>query len=66
VPAGADLDALREAAAACTACDLYRNATQPVFGEGPAGVRVMLVGEQPGDKEDGRPALRRARRQPAR
>ncbi|MDQ3946631.1 MAG: UdgX family uracil-DNA binding protein [Actinomycetota bacterium] len=58
VPAGAaDPDALREAAAACTACDLYRNATQTVFGEGPAAARVMLLGEQPGDKEDraGRP-----------
>jgi uracil-DNA glycosylase len=58
VPAGAtDPEALREAAAACTACDLYRNATQTVFGEGPTRARVMLVGEQPGDKEDraGRP-----------
>jgi DNA polymerase len=57
VPAGADLGALREASAVCTACDLHCNATQTVFGEGPAGARVMLVGEQPGDKEDkaGRP-----------
>lgn len=47
-----DLDELRELAAACTACDLYRNATQVVFGEGAAGADVMLVGEQPGDKED--------------
>ena len=47
-----DLDELRELAAACTACDLYRNATQVVFGEGSAGAEVMLVGEQPGDKED--------------
>jgi len=39
-------------AAGCTACDLYRNATQTVFGQGPAGARVMLVGEQPGDQED--------------
>jgi uracil-DNA glycosylase family protein len=46
------LDELRQAAATCTACDLYRNATQTVFGEGPAPARVMLVGEQPGDKED--------------
>jgi uracil-DNA glycosylase len=46
------LDELRTAAAACTACDLYRNATQTVFGEGPADARVMLVGEQPGDAED--------------
>jgi uracil-DNA glycosylase family protein len=48
---------LRAAAAACTGCDLYQNATQTVFGEGPQGAPVMLVGEQPGDAEDvaGRP-----------
>jgi DNA polymerase len=46
------LDELRELAAACTACDLYRHATQVVFGEGSAGADLMLVGEQPGDKED--------------
>jgi DNA polymerase len=46
------LDELRAAAARCTACPLYRNATQTVFGEGPPGARVMLVGEQPGDAED--------------
>jgi DNA polymerase len=46
------LDELRTLAAACTACDLYRNATQVVFGEGAAGADLMLVGEQPGDKED--------------
>lgn len=47
----------RRLAAACTRCDLYRNATQTVFGEGPISARIMLVGEQPGDKEDvaGRP-----------
>ena len=39
-------------AAGCTACDLYRNATQTVFGRGPASARVLLVGEQPGDQED--------------
>jgi uracil-DNA glycosylase len=57
VPPGADLNALREAAGSCTACPLYENATRAVFGEGPADARVMLVGEQPGDKEDlaGRP-----------
>jgi uracil-DNA glycosylase len=43
---------LRAAAAECTACPLYRNATQTVFGEGPPGARIMLVGEQPGDAED--------------
>jgi uracil-DNA glycosylase family protein len=51
------LEELRAAAAECTACDLYRFATQVVFGEGSASASVMLVGEQPGDKEDleGRP-----------
>lgn len=39
-------------AKACTRCPLYRFATQTVFGEGPAGARLMLVGEQPGDQED--------------
>jgi DNA polymerase len=43
---------LREAAAGCRACDLWENATQTVFGEGSSGARIMLVGEQPGDKED--------------
>jgi uracil-DNA glycosylase len=43
---------LRAAAAGCTACPLYRNATQTVFGEGPESALVMLVGEQPGDAED--------------
>jgi uracil-DNA glycosylase family protein len=48
---------LREAAARCTACNLYGNATQTVFGEGPLEAPVMLIGEQPGDVEDlaGRP-----------
>lgn len=47
----------REAASACTRCDLYKFATQTVFGEGPSSAEVMFVGEQPGDKEDlsGRP-----------
>jgi uracil-DNA glycosylase family protein len=39
-------------AAHCTRCPLYRDATQIVFGEGPANAAIMLVGEQPGDKED--------------
>jgi DNA polymerase len=43
---------LREAAAGCRACDLWEKATQTVFGEGATGARMMLVGEQPGDKED--------------
>src|SRR3954454_23748516 len=54
---GGQLDEVRREAAACTNCPLYRDATQTVFGEGPAGARLMLVGEQPGDQEDlaGRP-----------
>lgn len=48
----AGLDELRARAAGCTACPLYRDATQAVFGEGPEGARVMFVGEQPGDSED--------------
>jgi DNA polymerase len=51
------LNRLAREAKACTRCPLYRNATQTVFGEGPVGVRLMLIGEQPGDQEDlaGRP-----------
>jgi uracil-DNA glycosylase family protein len=51
------LEELREAAATCRACDLWERATQTVFGEGRPGARLMLVGEQPGDREDraGRP-----------
>ena len=52
VPQGADLEALARAAAGCTACDLYRDATQTVFGAGPSTARVVMVGEQPGDRED--------------
>src|SRR5437762_6885854 len=52
IPDDASLDRLREAAAECTACPLYRDATQTVFGEGPEHARVMFVGEQPGDSED--------------
>jgi DNA polymerase len=48
----AELPELRDAAKRCTACDLYRNATQTVFGAGGEGSRLMLVGEQPGDRED--------------
>jgi uracil-DNA glycosylase len=43
---------LQRASAGCQACDLYENATQTVFGEGPRSASVMLVGEQPGDRED--------------
>ena len=52
VPATASLSALERAAETCTGCALYENATQTVFGEGPARADVMLVGEQPGDQED--------------
>ena len=52
IPNQPDPARLREAAAACTACPLYRNATQTVFGEGPERARIMFVGEQPGDAED--------------
>jgi DNA polymerase len=50
-------EALRGEAAGCTRCDLYRCATQTVFGEGPLDARMVFVGEQPGDQEDlaGRP-----------
>jgi DNA polymerase len=50
--AGDDIETLREEAADCRACPLYQDATQTVFGEGPSTARIMLVGEQPGDKED--------------
>jgi DNA polymerase len=51
-PVGTSLRAIREAAALCKRCDLWRPATQTVFGHGPARARVLVVGEQPGDKED--------------
>jgi uracil-DNA glycosylase family protein len=47
-----NLKTLREEAADCRACPLWKDATQTVFGEGPQHAQVMLVGEQPGDKED--------------
>jgi uracil-DNA glycosylase family protein len=57
IPARGDLAALSRAAAGCQACDLHEKGTQTVFGEGRSGARLMLVGEQPGDREDreGRP-----------
>ena len=51
-PPVTSLAALRAAEAACRRCPLYRHATQAVPGEGPRGAPIMLVGEQPGDKED--------------
>ena len=52
LPERRNLEALREAAAGCRGCHLWRGATQTVFGEGLKRARVVLVGEQPGDKED--------------
>jgi DNA polymerase len=52
LPEKRTLDALREAAAGCRGCHLWRGATQTVFGEGLKRARVVFVGEQPGDKED--------------
>jgi DNA polymerase len=53
----ASWEALLSDARRCTRCDLYRHATQTVFGEGPLDADIMFVGEQPGDQEDlaGRP-----------
>lgn len=51
-PAVRSLDALARAAATCEACELHRTGTQTVFGAGPRSARIMLVGEQPGDRED--------------
>jgi probable DNA metabolism protein len=47
-----DIETLREQAADCRACPLWKDATQTVFGVGPQNAQIMLVGEQPGDKED--------------
>lgn len=52
VPETSSLTTLAKAARSCTACPLYKRATQTVFGEGPKNARLMLVGEQPGDQED--------------
>jgi len=57
LPKRSTLPSLRRAAAGCRGCDLYKDATQTVFGEGRNDARIMMVGEQPGDREDiaGRP-----------
>ncbi len=57
IPARPTIPKLREAAQGCRACELFKDATQAVLGEGPAKARAMFVGEQPGDREDieGRP-----------
>jgi DNA polymerase len=52
VPEKGGIAALRAAAATCQGCDLYRDATQTVFGTGRARARVVMIGEQPGDRED--------------
>jgi uracil-DNA glycosylase len=52
LPDQATLPGVREIAAGCKACDLYKRGTQTVFGEGPPNAELMLVGEQPGDAED--------------
>lgn len=59
VPSKLQLPVLRAAAATCKGCELYCNATQVVFGEGPGTASAMFVGEQPGDQEDlaGRPFI---------
>jgi uracil-DNA glycosylase len=57
LPERTTLPAMREAVQGCRGCELYEGTTQAVFGEGPDDARVVMVGEQPGDKEDlaGRP-----------
>jgi DNA polymerase len=57
LPERTTLRAMRDAVQGCRGCELYRDATRAVFGEGPEEARVVMVGEQPGDKEDlaGRP-----------
>jgi DNA polymerase len=52
LPERPTLPAVRDIAAGCKACDLYKRGTQTVFGEGPKRAQVMMVGEQPGDAED--------------
>ncbi|MBN9622248.1 MAG: uracil-DNA glycosylase, partial [Actinobacteria bacterium] len=52
LPDGRSLRTLRQAALDCRGCELWKDATQTVFGAGPRKAKLMLVGEQPGDKED--------------
>lgn len=56
VPETRDIAALRAAAMSCRGCELYKDATQTVFGEGPPDAKLVFVGEQPGDQEDRRGA----------
>jgi uracil-DNA glycosylase family protein len=57
IPSNPTLESLRSVAKGCKACDLWKRGTQTVFGEGTAKARIMMIGEQPGDREDlaGRP-----------
>jgi len=57
LPTRTTLPSMRKAVDSCRGCELYEDATQGVFGEGPDDARIVMVGEQPGDKEDlaGRP-----------
>ena len=59
------LEALRDAAARCHGCPLYKEATHVVFGEGPADARAVFVGEVPGDYEGGTPSVIRSSDPPA-
>lgn len=52
IPTKLTVPALRKAASSCTGCDLYKKATQTVFGEGAGHAEIILIGEQPGDQED--------------
>jgi uracil-DNA glycosylase len=52
VPSTSSLKELSEAAQKCRGCELYKSATQTVFGEGPKHARIVMIGEQPGDQED--------------
>ena len=52
LPESRDIASLQRAAHNCRGCELYRHATQTVFGEGPANANIVMVGEQPGDEED--------------
>src|SRR5579863_1637426 len=52
LPSRLELPVLAKAAKKCQGCGIYCNATQTVFGEGPADATCMFVGEQPGDEED--------------
>jgi len=52
IPPEASLAELKETAKNCKACDLWKNATQTVFGEGTPSAKIMFIGEQPGDQED--------------